>query len=132
MPSARPQKRLVLGLAGAVAVLFGLATLVAGSRVLLGTDPGYVVYRPLLVYNTIMGVAYLAAGVAIWRGLRGGVYPAATIFVLNLSVLVGVTILRSRGGAIAEDSLRAMTLRTLVWLVIALAVARAARPHTGP
>ena len=58
-----------------VAGLFGIATLVAGSRVLLGADPGYVVYRPLLVFNTVMGAAYLVTGVLAWfdarRGRRG-------------------------------------------------------------
>ncbi len=47
----------------AVAVLFGIATVVAGTRVLSGSDPGYLVFRPLLIFNTAMGVAYLAAGV---------------------------------------------------------------------
>ncbi len=32
-----------------VALVFGLATLVAGTRVLAGSDPGYVVFEPLLV-----------------------------------------------------------------------------------
>jgi hypothetical protein len=49
-----------------VAAVFGLATIVAGGRVLTGwSDPGYVVYRPLLIYNTAMGVAYLAAGSSV-------------------------------------------------------------------
>ena len=34
---------------------FGLVTVVAGTRVLTGTDPGYVVFRPLLVFDTFMG-----------------------------------------------------------------------------
>lgn len=48
--------RIVRILAAGMAVLFGAATLVAGGRVLLGADPGYEVFRPLLVYNTAMGV----------------------------------------------------------------------------
>lgn len=31
-----------------IAILFGIATIFAGGRVLLGADPGYVVFRPLL------------------------------------------------------------------------------------
>lgn len=41
------------------ALFFGLATIVAGVRVLTGADPGYLVFRPLLVYNTVMGLMYL-------------------------------------------------------------------------
>lgn len=38
-----------------IALVFGLVTLVAGGRVLAGADPGYVVFRPLLLYNVAMG-----------------------------------------------------------------------------
>ena len=102
-----------------VAVVFGLATIVAGGRVLTGwSDPGYVVFRPLLIYNTAMGLAYLAAGVAIWRSLPAGRIAAAAIFVLNLVVLGAIVFLYAAGGLVAIDSLRAMTFRTAVWLAL--------------
>lgn len=116
-------------LTASVAVLFGVATILAGGRVLLGADPGYIVFRPLLVYNALMGIAYVAAGVAIWRSARRGRKAAAAIFLLNLLVLAGIIVLYRSGGAVAVDSLRAMTLRTVVWLVVWLAVARLARPR---
>jgi uncharacterized RDD family membrane protein YckC len=75
-----------------IALLFGLATLLAGGRVLLGGDPGYMVFRPLLIYNTAMGLAYLAAGVLLWTNLRQGRLAAATIFGLNL--FVGASVFR--------------------------------------
>jgi hypothetical protein len=113
-------------LAAVVAVVFGLATLAAGSRVLLGADPGYVVYRPLLMYNTAMGLAYLAAGIAIWRVPRAGVAAAGAVFFLNLFVLAGIAAVFVRGAPVAVDSLRAMTLRTVVWLVLFIVTRRAA------
>jgi hypothetical protein len=119
------RRLLALRLAAAVAVVFGLVTLGAGSRVLLGADPGYVVYRPLLLYNTAMGLAYLAAGLAIWRSPRAGAVAGGTIFILNLLVLAGIVVLFARGGAVAPDSLRAMTLRTVVWLVLFIVAMRA-------
>lgn len=105
-----------------IAVLFGVATLFAGGRVLLGSDPGYEVFRPLLVFNTTMGVAYLAAGITVWRNVHAGRYAAGAIFLLNLLVLVGILLLYRGGGAVAADSLRAMILRTVVWLVLLVAV----------
>ena len=51
-----------------VAGVFGLATIAAGTRVLLGGDPGYDAFRPLLVFNTLMGFAYCAAAVLAWKG----------------------------------------------------------------
>ena len=114
--------RIVQITAATVAVLFGIATLFAGSRVLLGSDPGYVVFRPLVIYNTIMGLAYLAAGVTIWRSVNVGRYAAGAIFLLNLLVLVGIIVVYRSGGAVAVDSLRAMTLRTGFWLVLFLTI----------
>jgi len=123
--------RIVRILATCIAVLFGVATIFAGSRVLLGSDPGYEVFRPLLVYNTAMGVAYLAAGIAIWRSVNAGRYAAGVIFLLNLLVLVGIVVLYRSGGAVAVDSLRAMTLRTVVWLALFIAASWLARSRTA-
>ena len=122
--------RIVRMLAAAVAVLFGVATLLAGGRVLLGADPGYEVFRPLLVFNTAMGAAYVAAGVTIWRSVSAGRYAAGAIFLLNLLVLAGIIIVYRSGGEVAVESLRAMTFRTVVWLVLFLA-AFAGRANGG-
>ena len=115
--------RVIQGIFALVAVLFGLATIIAGGRVLAGADPGYVVFRPLLIYNAAMGIAYVAAGVIAWRSLDRGKYAAATIFVLNFLVLGAICYLYATGSAVAIDSLRAMTLRTVVWLVLFLGLA---------
>ncbi len=123
--------RIVRILAAGIAVLFGVATIFAGSRVLLGSDPGYEVFRPLLVYNTAMGVAYLAAGIAIWRSVDAGRYAAGVIFLLNLLVLVGIVVIYGSGGGVAVDSLRAMTVRTVVWLALFIAASWLARPRTA-
>jgi hypothetical protein len=101
-----------------VAVLFGLLTIFAGTRVLLGSNPGYVVFRPLLIYNTSMGIAYVAAGVIAWRNIKQGMYMASAIFVLNLIVLIAIFFLYTEGGSIAVESLRAMSLRTGVWFAL--------------
>lgn len=101
-----------------VAALFGLATIFAGTRALLGSDPGYIVFRPLLIYNTAMGVLYLVAAFIVWKNLRQGMYVAAAIFILNLIVLITLYFLYTKGNTIAVDSLRAMSLRTVVWLVL--------------
>ena len=118
-------------LAAAIAGLFGVATLFAGGRVLLGSDPGYVVFRPLLIYNTIMGVAYLAAGITIWRSLILGKYAAGAIVLLNTLVLLGIILVYRNGGAVAVDSLGAMTFRTVVWLALFLVAFWLGRSRTA-
>ena len=110
----------VLALAAA---LFGLVTIVAGTRVLAGADPGYVVFLPLVIYNTVMGFLYVAAGFIAWRSIRRGQNAAIAIFTLNLLVLAAIAYLYTAGHAVALDSLRAMVLRTVVWLVLFLGLA---------
>ncbi len=106
-----------------IAVVFGVLTLFAGGRVLVGADPGYVVYRPLLIYNTIMGGAYIVAGVVTLFNLRRGKYAAATIFLMNAIVFGFIGYLYVNSDVIAIDSIRAMTLRTGVWLALFVSLA---------
>ena len=101
-----------------LAVLFGAMTIFAGSRVLAGTNPGYVVFLPLLIYNSVMGFVYVGVGAIAWHNLNLGSKGAFAIFVLNFIVLVAIGIEYTPGGEVAIESLRAMTFRTVVWLVI--------------
>lgn len=124
MSRARRNSGLMQRTASVVAALFGIATIMAGGRVLTGwSEPGYVVFRPLLIYNTAMGVAYLVAGIAIWRSLHWGKCAAAAIFVFNLLVLGAIVLLYTAGSTVAIESLRAMTFRTAVWLGLFLGLA---------
>lgn len=120
------------GILGFVAVAFGLATIVAGGRVLGGADPGYVVFRPLLLFNTAMGGVYVVAGIVALRSLARGKLAAAGIFLLNLLVLGIIGYLYVAGSAVAIDSIRAMTFRTGVWLVLFLGLAWLDRRRHAP
>lgn len=115
----------------ALAAVFGVATLFAGGRVLAGADPGYVVFRPLLLFNTAMGAAYLAAAAATWWSLERGRLAAAAIAAANVVVLAAVAWLYAAGSAVAAQSVRAMTLRAGVWVVLWLALSRMARTGAG-
>lgn len=101
-----------------VATLFGVLTVVAGSRVLLGADPGYVVYRPLLQFNTVMGFVYAGVGLLVWQGHKAALFGAAAITGLNLLVLLLVAYGFATGAAVAATSLGAMSFRTVVWSVL--------------
>jgi hypothetical protein len=123
----RPYVRVAQRVLAFVAAAFGIITVIAGGRVLAGVDPGYVVFRPLVIFNTAMGMAYLAAGVITWRSLQTGKFAAAIIFLVNLFVLVTISYLYTAGGAIAIDSIRAMSVRTAVWLALFLGLVWLAR-----
>lgn len=114
-------------LGAAVAVLFGLATLAAGGSVLAGRDPGYPVYRPLLIFNTLMGVVYTGAGILAWRRAASGRNAAAFIVCLNLLVLGWILYLYSTSAVVAADSVRAMLLRSGIWVALLLIQAWASR-----
>lgn len=116
----RARKRFLQRFTSLVAAVFGLATIVAGGRVLLGSDPGYIVLQPLLAYNTVMGFAYVGAGVVIWRNVARGRWLAGAIAFLNVAVLIVVVVTYRTGGSIAMQSVWAMTLRTVVWLALFL------------
>lgn len=102
--------------------VFGLVTIAAGTRVLTGSDPGYVVFRPLVAFNTMMGFVYVVAGVQIWRDDRLGRLWAHGVALVNLSVLLIITVLYLGGNPIAVDSLAAMTFRTLAWVAVSVAL----------
>ncbi len=131
-PSAPPHASPLWRVAAGVGVIFGLVTLMAGGRVLLGADPGYVVYKPLLLFNTAMGLAYLTVGVLSWRRHALALPGAALVALANLGVLVALALRFEPGGPIATTSLGAMSFRTAVWVILFLLLRRAARrgaPH---
>ena len=103
-----------------IAIAFGVLTFVAGGRVLAGNDPGYAVYRPLLLYNTSMGVAYVVAGTLMLCKPRQGKLAAAAISLMNVIVLALIGCLYATSDVVAIDSIQAMTLRTGVWLALFL------------
>lgn len=128
MSTVGSRTKLVRRILAGVAIAFGLLTIVEGGKVLAGADPGYVVFRPLLIYNATMGLAYVAAGIVMLWSIEKGRFAAAIIFLLNLLVLVAIGYLYAKGHAVAFDSVRAMTLRTVVWLALFVGLAWLGRP----
>ena len=132
MESARPGQFIQRALA-LVALLFGAATLFAGTRALSGVDSGYVVFKPLLIYNLAMGVVYIVAGVLIWRRLGAGRLMAGIVFALNAVVLAAIVYLHQSGAAVARESVGAMSLRTVIWLILFVGLGwLASRRHEPP
>ncbi|MDZ7805582.1 MAG: hypothetical protein U5K71_00530 [Gracilimonas sp.] len=106
-------------IASVTAIVFGVITLVASSRILyFGSDPGYYVFLPLLIFNHIMGTVYLVAGYQIWKNKQKGKIAALAIFLINLLVLVVIGIIYIVNTGVATDSLGAMSFRTAIWLLI--------------
>lgn len=92
----------------------------SGFGVLLNfSDPGYTVFKPLLIFNGVMGVVYLITGLVIWRNIKQGIKVSNIVVILNLSVLILISILyKTSQDIVAVNSLYAMSFRTIVWIVI--------------
>jgi len=116
--------------AAVVGGAFGLAGLVAGTRVLSGLDvPDYHVLRWLVVYNVVTSAVAAVVAVGLWRGRRWAAHAAMGLAGAHGLVLVGLAALRVIGTGVAKDSLGAMGLRTAVWAVAAWTASRARRSH---
>jgi hypothetical protein len=89
----------------------------AGGSVLLGRDPGYYVINWLPVYNVAAGMAtVLVTAVLIWRGSKYAL-PAALV-TFGAHALVMITLQAAYRDVVAADSIVAMTVRMVAWLVI--------------
>ncbi|MCO5100361.1 MAG: hypothetical protein M9885_05630 [Burkholderiaceae bacterium] len=115
-------------LAAAVAIVFGLATIRAGGQVLFGVpdavaDAGN--YVPFVLwFNFVAGFFYVLAGIGFWLRRRWGFLLAAAIAAATVAVFAAFGIHVALGGAWEPRTLVAMTLRSVVWIALALLAAR--------
>ncbi|MCD6675549.1 MAG: hypothetical protein LT106_22210 [Burkholderiaceae bacterium] len=114
--------------AAVVAIVFGLATIRAGGRVVFGV-PGAVAdagnYVPFVLWFTfVAGFFYVLAGVGFWLRRRWAFALAAAIAAATVAVFAAFGIHVATGGAWEPRTLAAMTLRSVVWIVLALVAAR--------
>ena len=119
-------------IAAAVAVTFGVLTILSGGRVLFGgpaaQEAAGNAVSFVLWFNFLSGFVYVLAGVGLALGRRWGTMLAIllAVAVATVFVLFGVHVFR--GGAYEMRTLGAMTLRLTVWIAVAAVAAR----HLGP
>ena len=119
------KKRIYQKLADVVAVLFSLLTIVEGTQVLLGKiKPEYIVLKPLLIYNVTMGFVGIIVGIALWINRKGVLTHTTIISAVHLFVLFVIEVLFFFGGYVAEHSVKAMIVRSAVWLAIVVVIWR--------
>lgn len=125
---ARVQRDPWLIVAAVVAIVFGLGTIRAGARVLFGVPEAvneagdYVAF--VLWFNFIAGFFYVLAGVGLWLRRRWSIALAIAIAVATLLVFAAFGLHAATGGAWESRTLGAMTLRSVVWIVLAYVAAR--------
>lgn len=119
----------IVRVAAGIGLVFGLMSVVAGTRVLTGIDhPDYVVLGWLVVYNVAAGAAGVLAGAGLWA-LRDWAWGLTRLLAAAHGIVLAVLlVLRVTDRPVAQDSLMAMLLRVVVWTAIAVVVARARIP----
>lgn len=115
---------------GLIAAAFGLLTILSGGMALFGgpraTEMAGDALPFVLWFNFAAGFAYVAAGTAIVRGHRLARPLAWAIALATLTVFAAFGIAVSRGVPYEMRTVGAMTLRTGIWLAIALWLGRTA------
>lgn len=114
-------------IAAAIAIVFGLLTLVSGGRALFGgADMGAVVGF-VLWFNFLAGFAYVLAGVGLWTGRPWAPPLSLAILLATLLVFAAFGWHVLSGKPYEARTMGAMTLRSLVWAAIAAVGWRAVR-----
>ncbi len=114
--------------AAVLAFVIGLMAVVAGGQVLLGKAPDYYVIDWLPIYNFVAGLlTVFVTAVLIWRESPYALPAAFATF--GAHAVVMLVLLTAYRDVVAADSIRAMTIRLLVWLVILALMFVHARKH---
>jgi hypothetical protein len=118
------------------AIVFGLATVASGGRVLFGGPhaleaAGHVVPF-VLWFNFLAGFAYVTYGIGSLANARLGPHLALLIAAGSALVLLAFVLHAASGGAFELRTAVAMTTRVVFWAVLAfLAWTRWRRPALG-
>jgi hypothetical protein len=122
--------------AALVAVAFGIVTIIVGGKTLFGgpaerAAAGNIVPF-VLWFNFIAGFAYVIAGCGVFLWKRWAAQLSAAIAITTVAIFVALGIHIFLGGAFEARTIGAMTVRSLVWIAIAVAACRALGcfPHT--
>jgi len=105
-------------IAAILALLLGLMSVFAGSKVLLEIDiKDYNVLVWLVSYNVIFGAISIIVAYFIWKNHSNA--KSLTLFVLAMHFLVFIY-LKFVSTTVANESIKAMLFRTSVWILIAI------------
>jgi len=114
-----------------VAVGFGLLTIKEGGTVLFGDEAARTAagnYVPFVLwFNFVSGFAYVIAGVGLLLQQRWAVWLTIAITVAIVLTFAAFGAHVYSGGAYEQRTVIAMSLRTLIWVVIATIAAQALR-----
>jgi uncharacterized membrane protein (DUF2068 family) len=117
------QRPLWLWASAIFAVLFGLLTVYSGGAVLFDSAArqaagNYVAW--VVWFNFLAGFAYIIAGVGLWLRQRWAMWLSFLIAGATLLVSAAFGVYVLSGGSYEMRTVAAMSLRTVVWLIISV------------
>lgn len=128
MMSTHAKGTLWLRSASIVAILFGLLTIWEGGAVALWSEAARRAagqYVPFVVwFNFLAGFAYVVAGLGLWFRQRWAAGLAFLVAATTLAVFVAFAIHVASGGAYEPRTVIAMSLRSAVWVAVAIVAYR--------
>ena len=126
-------KRLIGRTLSLVAVAFGLLTIKEGGTTLFGDAAARSAagnYVPFVLwFNFLAGFAYVIAGAGLWTAHRWAAWLAMAIASVTAIVFVAFGVYFYVGGAYEVRTVVAMSLRILVWAVIAVVTMSITSPN---
>ena len=104
-------------IAAVLAFIIGAMAIFAGGQVLLGKIMDYYVIDWLPIYNVIVGLtsAFITA-ILIWKGSKFAMPAAIGTFAIHGTVML--LLQTAYRDLVASDSIKAMTVRLVAWLII--------------
>ena len=113
-----------LRIAAFIALAFGALTVASGGAALFAGPAASAAVGDavpfVLWFNFLAGFAYVAAGIGLWQRRLWALPLAVAIAALTLLVFAAFGLHVAAGGTFEPRTVGAMTLRSLVWLAIAL------------
>ena len=104
-------------IAAVLAFIIGAMAIFAGGQVLLGKIMDYYVIDWLPIYNLIAGlVSAFITAILIWKNSKYALPVAIGTFAVHGTVML--VLQTAYRDLVAPDSIKAMTVRLVVWLII--------------
>ena len=118
-------------IAAAIAFAIGAMSIFAGGQVVLGKIMDYYVIDWLPIYNLIVGIisAFITA-ILIWKGNKFAMPAAIGTFVSHSAVMLVLQM--AYRDVVAPDSIKATTVRMVLWAIILTLMAIQSRKDKQP
>ncbi len=104
-------------IAAGIAFAIGAMSIFAGGQVMLGKVMDYYVIDWLPIYNFIVGlISVFITSILIWKGSKFAMPAAIATFVSHSAVMV--ILQTAYRDVVAPDSIKATTVRMVLWAII--------------